>query len=195
MKRILNIAGVLLLTALLTAPAALAAGYKDEPGYIDLEWIEIPADADEIQDIDLSAVLPALAAQAKEKGDDALMQALSMVRMVRVKAYSLNTDGKATAEAVKKVQAQLDKNDWSRLVFYKDGEESVTVSTKSVDDKLVGLMIVTYEPGDSVAFVNVVGDLDLATMLSLVSEFDEDNLEEMLEGLETATGGKVQHDG
>jgi len=185
----------LLLVGALGASAALAGDYKDEPGYVDLEWIDIPADAEEIQDIDLSAVLPGLAAQAKENGDDALMQALSMVRMVRVKAFSLeHDDNGAVAAAVKKVQKMLDDGDWARMVRFKDGDETVIVSTRSVKDRMVGLMIVTYQPGDSAAFVNVAGDLDLATMLKLVSQFDEDNLDEMLGNLEEATGGKVRVD-
>ena len=46
------------------------AAPKDEPGYIDLSWIEIPAHAEEIQDIDLSAMLTEVAARAKEDGDE-----------------------------------------------------------------------------------------------------------------------------
>ena len=59
-----------------------------EPGYVDLEWIRIPDDADEIKDIDLSPMLMSFAQDAKENGDDALVQALAMVRSLRVKAFS-----------------------------------------------------------------------------------------------------------
>ena len=52
-------------------------------------------------------------------------------------------------------------------------------------------MIVTYEPGDSVAFINVVGDLDLGTLLSLAKKIDSDSIEDMLEGLE---GVEIHHD-
>jgi hypothetical protein len=47
----------------------------------------------------------------------------------------------------------------------KDGEETVTVSTLHRGEDMVGLMLLTYEPGDSATFVNVVGDLDLTTLL------------------------------
>mgnify|MGYP001438349794 FL=1 len=54
---------VLGLVFLLAAGSALAA----EPGYVDLEWIVIPEDADEIQDIDLGPILMSMASDAEER--------------------------------------------------------------------------------------------------------------------------------
>lgn len=184
MKRNPTLALVALLACGLLALPAQADNLKDADGYVDLEWIQIPADAEEIQDIDLGAVLIGMAAQAEEKGDDALLKALSMIKSVRVRAFSLDDDSDDVKQAVDRVASRLKNDDWQHLIYVKDDEETITVSTKSVNDKMVGLMLVTYEPGDSVAFVNVVGDLDLATLLGMVGEFDSENLEEILEGIE-----------
>ena len=46
---------------------------------------------------------------------------------------------------------------------------------------MVGIVVVAYEPGDGAVFVNVVGDLDLATLLGLAGEFDFDDLDDYLE--------------
>jgi hypothetical protein len=177
------------------AGAALAANVAKEPGYVDLEWIEIPADAEEIQDIDLGPILVDLARDAEEKGDDALFQALAMVRSIRVKAFSIDNGGDAVAsEAVDRIAAKMKKDDWKRLIYMKDGDETVIVNTRYVGEDLVGLMVVTYEPHDSVAFVNVVGDLDLGTLLGLAGKIDHDSLEEMLEGLEGVEGIEINVD-
>ena len=56
----MNTLRVALVTTLilgLAAGSAAALKLEDAPGYVDLEWIEIPDTADEIQDIDLSPVL------------------------------------------------------------------------------------------------------------------------------------------
>ena len=190
MKRNTMLVGLLLLI-LSFAGQALADDMKDKPGYVDLEWIRIPADADEIQDIELGAVLLGIAA-SKENEDPALIKALQMIESIRVKSWSMD-DGDADAEAaVEKVTSRLEKDDWKRLVYFKDGDESVTVSTRYDDDgKMVGIMLVTYEPGDSVAFVNVVGDLDLGTLFKLVKQFDDDSWEDMLDELEQVDGVKV----
>jgi hypothetical protein len=173
---------VLGLVLIVLAGTALADNHQAGPGYVDLEWIEIPADATEIQDIDLGPILQSLAADAEEKGDDALVQAIAMIKGVRVKSFSVDEGGDAdAAAAVEKIQAQLEKEDWKRLVYMKDGEETIGVHTFYEGQDMVGLMVVMYEPGDSVAFVNVMGDLDLGTMMRLANKIDSDHLEDILE--------------
>ena len=181
-----TVLATLLVLGLIAAGTATAAeDLAKEPGYVDLEWIEIPADADEIKDIDLSPMLLSFAKEAHEKGDDALVQALAMVRSLRVKAFSVSSAHDAQVnETVAKVTDRLKRDDWKRLIYVKSDEETISVSTRYDGDQLVGLMLVAYEPGDSVAFVNVVGDLDLATLLGLAGEIDGDNLEDLLEDLE-----------
>ncbi len=174
---------------------ALAGNVEKEVGYIDLEWIDIPEDASEIQDIDLGPILVDIAKDAKSKGDDALFQALAMVRSIRVKSFSVEEGGdEAASVAVAKIATKMKENNWKRLIYIKDGDETVSVNTKYDGEDLVGLMIVTYEPGDSVAFVNVVGDLDLGTLLSLAKKIDHGSIEDMLEGLEGVDGVSVHHD-
>ncbi|MFO7609934.1 MAG: DUF4252 domain-containing protein [Candidatus Krumholzibacteriia bacterium] len=185
-------AALLAVLLLAAAGAAAAQDLAKEPGYVDLEWIEIPDQAREIKDIDLSPMLLTFARDARENGDDALVQALAMVRSLRVKAFSLEPGLDAeVAATVEKVTDRLKKDKWQRLVYVKSDEETVSISTRYADDKLVGLMLVVFEPGDSAAFVNVVGDLDLGTLLRLAGEIDGDNLETMLEELEGVEGIEV----
>ena len=195
MKTPRALSAALLAVLLLAAGAAAAADLEKEPGYVDLEWIEIPADAAEIKDIDLSPMLLTFARDAREQGDDALVEALGMVRSLRVKAFSVGAAQDAqVAATVEKVTARLQKDDWKRLVYVKSKDETVSVSTRYAGDQLVGLMLVAYEPGDSAAFVNVVGDLDLGKMLKLAGEIDGDHLEDMLQGLEDVDGVTVHRD-
>jgi hypothetical protein len=173
---------ITLATLLLVALTTLAhADVTKEPGYFDLEWIQIPDGADEIQDIDLSAVLTEVAANAREEGDDELAEVLAMVRSVRVKAFSVRANDLQTQEAVDRANQMLREGGWNRLIFVKDGDESVTVSSMHQDGLMVGLAAVMYEPGDGAAFINVVGDLDLATMLGLAGEFDLDDLDDIMD--------------
>ena len=184
-----------LMLCLLITGGALAGNVQDEPGYMDLEWIVIPADASEIQDIDLGPILGGLSADAEEKGDDALVQVLAMIRSIRLKSYSIEDGGNEMAKkSVAKVTANLEKDEWKRLIYMKDGDETVSVNTKYDGQDLVGLMIVNYEPHDSVVFVNVVGDLDLATLIGLAKQVDHDSIGDMLEGLEGIDGIEIDHD-
>jgi len=186
---------VTLIFCLLCVGGALAGNVEKEPGYLDLEWIVIPDDASEIQDIDLGPILGSISADAEEKGDDALVKVLAMIRSIRVKSFSIEEGGGESAKmAVDKVTAQMENDDWKRLIYIKDGEETVSVNTRYDGPDLVGLMIISYEPDDSVAFVNVVGDLDLGTLIGLAKQIDHDSIEDMLEGLEGIEGIEMDHD-
>lgn len=170
------------LTLALLVPAAAEAAKHNEPGYLDLEWITIPTGAAEVQDIDLSDILVNIAADAERSGDTALAQALSLVHSVRVKAFSLEDgDVKAAEKAVQKILTKLEKDGWNRLIYVKDDSETVTVSTKSVDGKMVGLTVVVFDPSDEVAFVNVAGDLNLGTIFQLAKNFHMEDLDAVLD--------------
>jgi hypothetical protein len=172
----------MVLAALLAAPA-LAVDIAKLPGYVDLDWIAIPDGATEVQDIVLDPVLAGLAAGGSDV-DPALNQALAMVKSVRVKSFSLaGVDESSVAADVRKLQDRLAKGTWERLVYMKDGDETVTVSTLTHAGKMAGLMVLTYEPGDSATFINVVGDLDLTTLLRLATQLHGEQLHGMLSGM------------
>jgi hypothetical protein len=194
MNTLRTISLMTLMLCLLGTGLTMAGDLEKEVGYIDLEWINIPEEASEIQDIDLGPILGDLAKDAKENGDDALFQALGMVRSIRVKSFSVDEGGDQDAKAaVDKIASHMKKDDWKRLIYMKDGDETVSVNTKYNGEDLVGLMIVTYEPDDSVAFVNVVGDLDLGTLLRLAKDIDHDSIEDMLEELDGVEGIEIDH--
>jgi len=180
MKPLTTLLALLMLLAL----PALAGDLDKEPGYIDLEWIEIPEDAAEIQDIDLGPALISAAADAEKRGDSEMYKAFSMIKSLRVKSFSMDDESKDIDKAVDRITDMLKDKDWKRLIYVKDDEEIVTVSTKSIGDDMVGLMVVAYEPGEEASFVNVVGDLDLAYLLGLAGKLHGEHLESFLEELD-----------
>lgn len=189
-----NLTLTVVLGALLAVPA-LAEDVTKLPGYVDLDWISIPSGATEIQDIRLDPLLAGLAAGGSDT-DPALNQALAMVKSIRVKSFSLAGVSEASVAAdVKKLQDRLAKGTWQRLIYVKDGEETVTVSTLSHGGKLAGLMVLTYEPGDSATFINVVGDLDLTTLLRLATHMHGGELPGLMSGaMGTQAGARGHHD-
>ena len=166
-----------LLLVVLAWPA-LAADLEDSPGYVDLDFIEIPDHAREVQDIDLTAMLDTIADDAHAEGDHELAEMLRMVRSVRARFYSLEAGDEDDARKnVERVMKTLDDEEWTRLIYIKDEDETVTVSTRNLEGKIVGLAVVMFEPGEQAGFVNVVGDIDLARLMTMAGEFDLDDLE------------------
>ena len=171
---------LVVLTLLVSASLAVAGSIEKEPGYIDLDWIEIPDDADEIHDIDLTTMLIDLADDAREEGEAELAELLGVIRSVRLRAFSLTDRNELTEKTVQKMLEQLEKSDWNRMIYMKSGDEVVSVSTLRHDGDTVGLTVVAYDPEDGAVFINVVGDLDFGTLLRLASEYDMDDLDEMI---------------
>lgn len=180
---------VLILTTILCVAGSALAG--DEPGYIDLNFIEIPDNADQIQDIDLGLVLKDVVREAKANDDLEIAELLSMVHSLRLRSFSLDESTVEMArKSVEKVAARLEKDDWDTLMKFKDGNELTTINIKYHNDNMVGLMVVVFEPDEEVLFVNVVGDLDLGKLMKLAGELDTDDLEEYLEKVD---GGHEVH--
>lgn len=181
-QRLLTATLVILLVA--AASTALAGGLEDEPGYVDLEWIEIPDSAEEVQDIDLTSMLKDIARDVRADGNDELADLVAMIRGLRVKWFSVG-DGGEVEPAVDKVLKQLKKDGWQRIVYVKDGNELVSVHVMNNDDgTIVGVTLVYYEPGDSAGFVNLIGDIDIAKLISMAGEIDIDDLDEYIEAYE-----------
>jgi len=188
----LLIGTIFLATLVFSGNLALAENLKGVPGYVDLEWIDIPNDADEVRDVDLSTILLSIAADAEENDDEALLKALSMVKSVRVKSWTFEGEDAMALTAVERIGEKLKKDDWKRLVYMKNHDETVSVNTRYVGEEMVGLMIVNYSADDSVTFINVVGDLDLGTLFRLVKEFDHDSIEDMLDEFDDVDGVHIK---
>ena len=170
---------------------ALAGQLSDQPGYVDLEFIQIPDDAEEIQDINLGPVLKDVVREARKNDDLEIAELLTMVHSLRMRAFSIDEQSvKMAKDAVDKIAARLKKDDWDNLMKFKDGGELTTISTKYHNDNMVGLMVVVFSPDEEVMFINVVGDLDLGKLMKLAMELNTDELEEYLEKFD---GGSSIH--
>ncbi len=180
---------IVVITLLSLSGPALAAKDADQPGYIDLSFIQIPDDAEEIQDIDLGPVLKDVIREAEANNDHEIVALLAMVHSLRLRAFSVDENSvKMARESVDKVTARLKKDDWDTLMKFKDEGELTTINIKYHDDNMVGLTVVVFDPTEEVLFVNVVGDLDLGKLMKLAGELDSGELEEYLEKVEGGHG-------
>ena len=85
---------------------------------------------------------------------------------------------------IESMRKQLEKDDWNQMIYVKNDDETFTVSVKKDDGKMVGLMVIAFEPEDSATFVNIVGNLNLKSLAALIDEFGDGEFEELLESLD-----------
>ena len=133
------------------------------PGYVDLEKIKIPDRAGEFTDISIG---PALLKIVRGEDDWDREKSVSGIVSIRVKSFEVGYDEAATIRPIMdEIEEKLKKEDWELLIRVKDDDEAVNVSMKMENDKAVGLLIMGFDPGDDVVFVNIVGrDLSLRNL-------------------------------
>jgi hypothetical protein len=172
-------ANILVLALIALLALCLGAQAKDIeveklPGYIDLGKIEVPADAEEVVEVDLGPALLRLASQADEDGQDELSQLLSRIYSIRVKSFSMeDMDTDKVQAHIKEIEDKLERDKWHKMVHVKDRDEFITVRAIHKDDLIAGLMIMAFEADDHAAFVNVVGDIDLALIVKFLGGMDD----------------------
>lgn len=172
MSTIRNARQISLIAAALMLLAAPALAKKSPPGFIDLSWIEIPANATEVQIIDLSSLLAEMKASAQKAKEFELQRLLSMVQTLQVKGFKAPRDDTATRKAVERIEKLLADDGWKQIVYVKDEDETTTVSVRYHEERLVGLTVVSFEQGGEAAFINVTGKLDLGTLLELAKNLN-----------------------
>lgn len=171
MRRLLQIGIVMFLLCLFIMPVFAQNGkIKDHPGYIDLDDIKIPDDAEDLTEIDLGQGLLSLMNLFGDDEDaEEADNELSTLFSIRVKSFSLYEDGdiRRMRKIMDKKEKALSKKNWEMLVRTKSRDEISIISTKTVKRKTVGLFIMTLNDEGTVSFVNIVGGVNLATIAEL----------------------------
>jgi hypothetical protein len=160
---------------------------EKEPGYVDLDLIEIPQDSEEIVDINLGPSMLRIASQTGRNGDAKLSQILSQIYSIRVKSFNLpEGQSKRLQSHIREIDEKLNRDDWERVIRMVDRDEFVTVRVLPDEEGIAGLVVMALEPGEKAFFANIVGRIDLAMLASLafnlgLSQIPLDDLIEEME--------------
>lgn len=178
---------IVCLTILLaTAVIANAAddGLKKHPGYVDIEKFKIPDYAEAITEVDLGPELLQSLASAEIEADQDLTQLLEGLTSIRVRSFDVKSeDAEKIRSDMEKFEKDLEKDQWTRIIRSKEDDELTNISIKFKDGNMVGLLVMAVEP-DEVAFVNIVGSINLGQMLAGLGGMDFSALDSLQKSLE-----------
>jgi len=180
MRRLIDVICILLLLAFVAVPlSAQERSIKSHPGYIDLDDIRIPHDAEDVTEIDLGQGLLSLMNLFGGDEDDEEIDELTKLFSIKVKTFSLYEDGdiRRMRKTMEKKEKELGKKNWEMLVRTKNRDEISVISIKTEKRKTVGLFIMSLDVSGSVSFVNIVGGLNLATVAQLGVELSDSTLQ------------------
>ncbi len=155
---------VLLLSAVLVAaalPASARQRPEGDPGYVDPTRIEELVRSEATLEVNLSGSLLRMVAEAAREDDRGLYDLLSKIRGLYVRGYTLTGDDAAAISArFNDVARSLSASGWERVVRVREGDETVHVLVKALDDRIQGLAVLVSSPGENeTVFVNIVGEI------------------------------------
>jgi len=101
------------------------------------------------------------------------MSILNGIKLVKANVYEISDENKdLLRKRINEIDSKLTNSNWKRIVKTRSDEEMANVYIKlNNDKKIVGLAVTNFEKGGEAAFVNIVGNIDLATISKLGKKF------------------------
>lgn len=155
--------------------------YSKEPGYISFGDLSSLETDDSGTEVFLEEHLLKMAARMSQKEDKDLANLISGLKLVKVNQFNVNKGNEAKIDAkVNSIDKELLNKNWDRIVKSKDKGETANVYIKTAaDNKILGLVVMAYTKGKEVAFVNIVGDINLDAIGGLTEKFDIPGLKDV----------------
>lgn len=180
MKNLIKIFGVFLLCAF-TLISAQKKDYSNEPGFIDFGDISAFEDGEHFAEIILEEHLLRMVAKLSKHEDEELAELIGGLKLIKVNVFESNPDNQDKIEKkIKSVEKQLKGKDWDRIITAKSkGERALVYIKTEGEDDIVGLVVTAYQEDDTVAFVNIVGKINLETIGRLSDKFDIPSLNDI----------------
>lgn len=160
----------------LTAAGAVAAAdslaeIRNHPGFVALEDLDLFGPDGAQTDVDLRGPMMRMVAAATSSSDPELSAALAGILRIRVLASEDVADPAAARSAIVRAGEQLEAKGWMRMVRVAEDDELVLVLARENGDRFAGLTVLMTDD-DEISLVNLVGDIDPATIGRLAADLD-----------------------
>lgn len=174
MKALTKTCIILLCAFLSVAVYAQKKDYSKEPGYVNFGDLSNYETDDSGTEVYLEDHLLKMAAKMSKKEDPAVAKLIEGLKLVRVNEFKVNRNNEAKIESkISSIEKELNNSKWDRIVKSKNkGENAVVYIKTTADEKICGLVVIAFNKGKDVAFVNIVGNIDLEAIGSLSDKFD-----------------------
>ena len=183
MKNLINIFALLFIVSL-SFVSAQEKDYSKEPGYIDFGDVSAFENEDEFVEVIINDRLLRMVSKLSKHEDKELAELISGLKLIKVNVLSITRENeKKVNEKIKSVEKQLKAKNWERIVTAKSrGDKALVYIKADKDDNIVGLAVTATEEDGNVAFVNIVGKIDLETIGRLSEKFDIPSLNDIHDG-------------
>ncbi len=150
-----------------------------EPGYVDFGDFTAFENSTKVTEVILDEDLLSVLATLSDVDEPNIMSILNGIKLVKANVYEISDENKdLLKKRINEIDSKLSNTKWKRIVKTKSEDEIANVYIKlNNDKKIVGLAVTNFEKGGEAAFVNIVGNIDLATIGKLGKKFGIPQLE------------------
>jgi len=144
-----------------------------EPGYVDFGDFTVFENSTKVTEVILDEDLLSVLATMSNESDPNIMSILNGIKLVKANVYEISDENKdLLRKRINEIDSKLTNSNWKRIVKTRSEEEMANVYIKlNNNKKIVGLAVTNFEKGGEAAFVNIVGNIDLATIGKLGKKF------------------------
>ena len=144
-----------------------------EPGYVDFGDFTVFENSTKVTEVILDEDLLSVLATMSDENDPNIMSILNGIKLIKANVYEISDENKdLLRKRINEIDSKLTNSNWKRIVKTRSEEEMANVYIKlNNDKKIVGLAVTNFEKGGEAAFVNIVGNIDLATIGKLGKKF------------------------
>jgi hypothetical protein len=177
----------LLLLGLTLGPLALPAtaqSLESQPGYVDFQRFGAFSEDDLTVEVNLGGALLRMLATTLEDEEEEFARLLREIQGLRVNIFKL-PEGEADAAQrnISRVVSSLKKSGWEAVVRIKD-EQDLHLLILPSEDRIAGLLAVFADPGETIGFVNIVGNFDPEKIARLGQQLDLPPLSQLGKGIQ-----------
>ena len=152
-----------------------------EPGYVDFGDFSAFENSTGVTEVILDQDLLSILAEISTDEDPNIMSILNGLKLVTANIYKVNEENsEAVNEKIQKIDSKLSADNWKRIVKTKDDTETANVYIKqNQSNRIVGLVVTTFNSEGEAAFVNIVGEIDLKNLGKLGNKFNIPHLNDV----------------
>jgi Domain of unknown function (DUF4252) len=151
----------LLLGTVATTAVVAASSPPASPGALPFGELEIFARKDLTTEINLEGAFLKLIASATSEDDPDFARLVSGLQAIRVQVAPLRgLDAEKVHAKMDQAVRWLEAKGWTAVVRIREKEEESYIYSREVQGQIVGLAVLSFEPGKEAAVVNIFGHLD-----------------------------------
>ena len=151
----------LILVTLVTSTAFAQKSIESEPGFIDVDQIEVWFGEEPKLEVNIHGALLNLVAEASRFEDPDLATMLKKLKGISVRGFDADGfDLQAVRAKTSEMSKKLKADGWETIVRVRDDDEYVDMYVKTQNDVIAGMVVMVIDDDDEAIFVNIIGEID-----------------------------------